>query len=190
MIADLDELSRRAVTGDGRGGKRPNSGRKKKDGSPNATAKSVKSAVEVKTVEQLLMDGPPPPMLDPDAQTTDFTQTGDMGSLDFKIPINPNELFAGAKARKEVAHAAKAELDFRIKSGAYLPRDAVRAAIAKAFQSVAQSLRSIPDNLERKLGLDPVVAEAVGASIDETMGDLSHALEQIFVKSNELSAAD
>ena len=46
----------------------------------------------------------------------------DMGSLSFSLPDNPVALYAGAKARKEVALAAKAELDFRIRSGAYLPR--------------------------------------------------------------------
>lgn len=187
MIADLDALSTRAVAGDGRGGKRPNSGRRKKDGSPNATAKQLTSPVEVRTVEQLLAEGPPPPMI---TVGEDGDSSGDMGRLAFVMPENPAALYAGAKARKEVALAAKAELDFRIKSGEYLPREAFRSAAAKIFQSVAQSLRSIPDNLERKLGVDPVLAESVGVSIDETMGDLADELENIFNKSNELSAAD
>ncbi|MBK6587956.1 MAG: DUF1441 family protein [Acidobacteria bacterium] len=188
MIADLDALSARAVAGDGRGGKRPNSGRRKKDGSPNATSKQLTSPVEVRTVEQLLAEGPPPPMIT--VGEDGGGKSGDMGSLAFVLPDNPAALYAGAKARKEVALAAKAELDFRIKSGEYLPRDAFRSAVAKVFQSVAQSLRSIPDNLERKLGVDPTLAESVGVSIDETMGDLADELEKIFTKSNELSSAD
>ena len=114
----------------------------------------------------------------------------DMGSLSFSLPDNPVALYAGAKARKEVALAAKAELDFRIRSGAYLPRDAVRSASAKAFQAVAQALRAIPDNLERKLGIDPTIAEFVGTAIDEAMGELAHELEQVFLQANGLPTGD
>ena len=105
-------------------------------------------------------------------------------------PANPSSLYAGAKARKEAALAAKAELDFRVKAGMYLPREAVKAALATAYQTVAQTLRSIPDNLERKLGVSPEIAEAVGLAIDESMGELAYALERIHTENDGFFTKD
>ena len=182
-LTDLDELSRRASTtpnGDLRGGARPGAGRKL-----GSTAKQLKEKaaaaekgapdVEVRSVEQLLAEGPPP-MMDLSA---------DAGALAFKILDNPSAYYSTAKARKEVAQASKAELEFRVMDGQYLPREAIRSALAEAYQAVAQSLRSIPDNLERKMGITPEVAEVVSTAIDEAMGELAYAMEQMHIKSNE-----
>jgi phage terminase Nu1 subunit (DNA packaging protein) len=87
--------------------------------------------------------------------------------------------YSKARARNEAAKADHAELDFKIKSGQYVSRVAVRQAAATAFATVAQSMRSIPDNLERTLGLNPEVAAAIGASIDATLADLSETLEMM-----------
>lgn len=175
MLTDLDSLAKQAETGDGRGGKRPGAGRPRADGKRSSKTPIQKPNFEVKTPEELLVDGPPPAsdlVPPPDSAS-------DMGAISFVVPQNPGALYAGAKARKEAAHAAKAELEFRIKAGQYLPRDAYRSAMATAFQAVAQALRSIPDNLERKMGVTPEVAEAVGAAIDEAMGDLAYSMEQM-----------
>lgn len=183
MLTDLESLQKQAATGDGRGGKRPGAGRKKADGSPNKSTKIEKPDFTVKSAEQVLQDGPPP---DTDLVPPDDPAT-DLGAISFVVPQNPGALYAGAKARKEAALAAKAELEFRIKAGQYLPREAVRSALATAFQSVAQALRSIPDNLERKLGVPPEVAESVGLAIDEAMGDLSYTLEQMHMENTDVS---
>lgn len=83
------------------------------------------------------------------------------------------------RARNEKAKADLNELEFKIKSGEYVPRDAVRQAAATAFASVAQALRSIPDALERKINLDPRVAESIGATIDEVLDSLASDLEMM-----------
>lgn len=186
MLTDLDSLQKQAATGDGRGGRRPGSGRKKADGSPNKSAKVETPDFEVKSAEQVLAEGPPPE----DDLVPPADLTSDMGAISFVVPANPGALYAGAKARKEAALAAKAELEFRIKAGQYLPREAVRSALATAFQAVAQSLRSVPDNLERKLGVSPEVAESVGTSIDEAMGELAYSLELIHKENTDVSASD
>ena len=49
--------------------------------------------------------------------------------------------------------------------------------MATAYSAIAQTLRSIPDNLERKINLDPTVAEEVGRVIDEALADLSNEME-------------
>ena len=85
--------------------------------------------------------------------------------------------FTKAKARNESAKADLAELEYKIKTGQYVSRIAVQQASATAFATIAQSLRSIPDNLERKLGLAPEVAAEVGVLIDAALDDLSNELE-------------
>lgn len=182
-LTDLDSLTKRAsstTNGDLRGGARPGAGRK-----TGSTAKQLKEKaeaaakgapdIEVRSVEQVLDGGLPPPM----------DMSADAGALAFKIMDNPSAYYSTAKARKEVAQASKAELEFRIMDGQYLPREAIRSALAEAYQAVAQSLRSIPDNLERKMGVTPEVAEVVSSAIDEAMGELAYTMEQMHTKANE-----
>jgi len=186
VLADLNDLAKQAMTGtSGRGGRRPGAGRKRKDGTKNIAEKTIVSCVEVRDVDTLLAEGVPPPLLPDRAHSLD-----DHGAIDFNMPDDPVALFAGAKARKEAALAAKAELEFRVKSGQYLPRDAIKSGMATVFQSVAQSLRSIPDSLERKLGMPPEVAEQVGISIDEILGDLAAELEKLHLKNHESTFQD
>lgn len=86
---------------------------------------------------------------------------------------------AANKARNEAAKADLNELELRIKSGEYVARVAVREETATALSTLAQSLRSVPDNLERKLGVSPEVAEEVGRLIDEALNDVADAFEQL-----------
>lgn len=175
MLTELESIAEQ-VSADGRGGRRPGAGRKRKDGKPTKADENQPAPVaEIRSVEELLEHGTPDPLAIPPAEL----QAGDHGALTFTLLDSPAAFYATAKARKEMALAAKAELEFRIKSKQYLPRESVRSAMAVAFQAVAQSLRSIPDNLERKLGVSPEVAESVSTSIDEAMGDLAYSLEQM-----------
>ena len=87
--------------------------------------------------------------------------------------------YAVAKAQKETYHARMAELDFNVKSGKFVSRDAVRSACAASFAAIAQTLRSIPDNLERRLGVSPEVAQEVGNLIDDSMDELALELERM-----------
>lgn len=90
-----------------------------------------------------------------------------------------------AEVKLQAYKANMAELDFKIKMGEYVPRADVQEAAAKAFATVAQTLRSIPDNLERRLGVSSEVVQAVGDMIDETMHDLSLELERIHTENVE-----
>ncbi len=87
--------------------------------------------------------------------------------------------FNKARAKNEAYKANLAELDFKVKSGEYLPRIEIQQATATAYATISQTLRSIPDNLERRLGISPEVAEAVGAMIDDCMNDLAADLEKM-----------
>jgi len=81
-------------------------------------------------------------------------------------------LYNASRARKEAALAGIAELDLGQKAGSLLHRDKVQLASSMAFASFVQSLRSLPDNLERDQGITPEVAEAIGTAIDEALADL------------------
>lgn len=190
--ADLNDIAAQvAKTGDGRGGRRPGAGRPRKDGSPpkNKTPPPAPD-FPVPDIDDLLGDGPPPPLVEPPKFTSDSDAKGDdLGGVALTLPADPGALYAGAKARREAALAAKAELDFRIKAGQYIPREAYRTATATAYAAIAQTLRSIPDNLERKLGVSPEVADAVGRFIDDAMGDLANELEKSH-RDNAATATD
>ena len=85
--------------------------------------------------------------------------------------------FAKARARKEGALADLNELSFKVKSGEYVSRAAVQEAAATLLSSLAQSLRSLPDNLERKFDLAPAVAAQVELVIDSALADVASGLE-------------
>lgn len=87
--------------------------------------------------------------------------------------------YDGAKARHESAKADLAELAYRERIGELVARDAIKQAAATALATLAQGLRSIPDNLERKMNVDPEVAERVGGYIDSALNDLADALEML-----------
>lgn len=93
--------------------------------------------------------------------------------------------YSAARAKKEKFLADNAELDFKRKSGEYIPREEVRQASATAFSIIAQTMRSISDNLERRLGLSPEVTEAIGRAIDEAMDELAKDLQRINEKEYE-----
>lgn len=84
---------------------------------------------------------------------------------------------ARAQARKEEAQAGREEIKLKVEAGEYLPRAAFRDACATLLASVAQAMRSLPDNLERKVGLDPDAMQMVEQTIDAAMADLALGLE-------------
>lgn len=100
--------------------------------------------------------------------------------LSHPIISDPMELLALAKAQKEAALAASAEHDYRKKDGQYLQREFVREASAKAYASIAQSCRSIPDIISRKISLPSAQLELMSDIIDESLAALSRDLEDMF----------
>lgn len=84
-----------------------------------------------------------------------------------------------ARARKEAANADMAEIDVKIKMGQFGDREQFRQASATAIASMVQTLRSIPDNLERKLGIAPEVAQEVGDQIDAALDELASEFEMM-----------
>lgn len=81
------------------------------------------------------------------------------------------------KARHEKIKADEREFEFAVKKGEYLPRDAQRSAAATALAVLTQSCRSIPDNLERSLGLAPDAVEQVAIQIDSALAEVAAAFK-------------
>lgn len=83
------------------------------------------------------------------------------------------------RARNEKAKADLNELDFKVKSGEYVPREAVQQAAATLLSSVAQTLRSIPDTLERRINTSPEITEVIGIEIDNILDGLGDELRML-----------
>lgn len=81
------------------------------------------------------------------------------------------------RARHERLKADEREFELGIKQGEYLPRVAQQTAAATALAILTQSLRSIPDNLERSLGLGPETVEQVAIEIDNALAEVARAFK-------------
>ena len=81
--------------------------------------------------------------------------------------------------RKNLADAKLKEHALQVRAGEYLPREAVRSGAARAFAVCANQIRSIPDAIERKTGVDPKVIDLLEAAIDGTLTELADDLERI-----------
>lgn len=99
-------------------------------------------------------------------------------AADGKEGVNTTALKkARALARKEEALAGLNELELKIKTGQYLERAAFREASATALAELAQTLRSLPDMLERKHALSPEVVLDVEQTVDDALSSVAATLE-------------
>lgn len=88
----------------------------------------------------------------------------------------PDARFTRAKAKKEEALANIHALNYEIQRGEYLPRGAYRQATAEVLSTLSQSLRSLPDTLERRCTLAPEVLQAIEAAINEVLSEAADTL--------------
>lgn len=102
------------------------------------------------------------------------------------VPSDDRLDYEAARARNESAKADLNELDLAIKRGEYVPRAEVQAATATALSALSQTLRSVPDNLERTLGLSPDIAQEVGRQIDAALDDMATRFEDLTVQAIEV----
>lgn len=103
--------------------------------------------------------------------------------------VHPQERldYEAARARNEAAKADLNEHELAVKRGQFVERAAVEQATATALAALSQALRSVPDNLERKLGTEPEVAREVGLAIDAALDEAANAFESMF---NEAAQAE
>lgn len=98
-------------------------------------------------------------------------------TADYERPVERVD-YEAARARHEAAKADNAELEFKIKSGQWVERAVVRQVQATAYATISQTLRSVPDNLERR-GVPVDICERVGLYLDDALNDLADAFEML-----------
>lgn len=84
-----------------------------------------------------------------------------------------------ARARHEQIKAERAELALQTELKQWVSRDAYREASVRLIAAFAQSIRSIPDTLERDLGLAPAVIEAIGVHLDDALETLADEMQNL-----------
>lgn len=87
-----------------------------------------------------------------------------------------------ADARLLKAKADREELKFLQESGEWIPRDEVRTQTATAYSAISQTMRSIPDNIERKYALPPESLDEISRIIDEALDGLADTMETMVEK--------
>lgn len=98
--------------------------------------------------------------------------------------------YEAERARNEKAKADLNELDLAVRRGTYVLRAAVQEAAATALAAMSQTMRSVPDNLERKLGLAPEVAAEVGVAIDAALNEVANQFENMYAGAHKDVDAD
>jgi hypothetical protein len=78
-------------------------------------------------------------------------------------------------AEHERVKREQREFKLAVERAEYLPREAQRQAAATALAVLTQSMRSIPDNLERSLSLAPATVEAISIQIDAALTEVAAA---------------
>lgn len=104
------------------------------------------------------------------------------------VPSEDRLDYEAARARNEAAKADLNEHELAVKRGEYVLRSEVQEATATALSALAQTLRSVPDNLERVLGVSPEVAQEVGVQIDAALADMAHRFEEMHAQAAEVEA--
>jgi len=90
------------------------------------------------------------------------------------IDIDPDALAPAERKAWYEGETKKRELQVRDRE--LIPAAEVEQVVATAFSAIAQDLRAIPDNLERRIGVDAAVAEAVEGVLFEAMDAIADRL--------------
>ncbi len=139
------------------------------------------------SLESFFEDTPPPIPTNGGRREGAGRKPGSKTARDKETGETEAQKYAKGKARHELAKAQKAEVEAAIALGAVVDRLAVREACAKAFAACSQSLDSIPDDLERTLGVEPDVAIRVRDLIDAAKAALAVDLQKMFEEGNLLA---
>lgn len=106
------------------------------------------------------------------------------------VPTQERVDFDEARARNEAAKADLNELELAVRRGLYVERAWVQQLSATALATLAQNLRSVPDNLERRTGISPEVAQEVEQMIDNALNDLAIEFEELAGLAQEVIDAE
>jgi hypothetical protein len=96
----------------------------------------------------------------------------------YEVPKGRHE-YEQWRGKHERVKCERAEFELAKERGEYLPRATQADAAAVVLAMLAQSLRSLPDNLERTAGLSPEQAEIVATHVDLALSELAAGLRQL-----------
>ena len=101
------------------------------------------------------------------------------GGVDEALVANKSTAidFNKSRAAVEAVKAKQAELLYRVTLGKYVDREAIQRASALVMAQFAQGMRSMQDDMERKLALTPELAEAIGKYVDDQLDQLASEFE-------------
>jgi phage terminase Nu1 subunit (DNA packaging protein) len=91
--------------------------------------------------------------------------------------IDPDKLAPNERRAWYDSEARKREL--QIKDRQLIPKPEVEQAIATAFAALAQEMKAITDNLERRFGISPEIIEAVEDSLHVGMDGMRERLANL-----------
>lgn len=107
-------------------------------------------------------------------------QSGDDDSFDpEKLPPSERKAWFDSEMRRRDLQKIDREL---------IPAAEVGQVIATAFAAIAQSVRSMPDNLERRMSLPPDMVEEVSRAMDEHLDALAGRLKKLGLEEESADA--
>lgn len=92
---------------------------------------------------------------------------------------DPYFILAKAKAKRESYKAVLTEIEYKQKTGELYEKDEVIRVVSTAFNAIVQSLRSLPDNIERTTGCSPEIVQAIEEMIDNETEALASRLSKL-----------
>jgi hypothetical protein len=87
-----------------------------------------------------------------------------------KLPPNDRRAWYDSESRKR---------ELQIKDRQLIPKPEVEQAISTAFAALAQEIKAITDNLERRFGITPEIIEAVEETLHEGMEGMQERLASL-----------
>jgi hypothetical protein len=102
----------------------------------------------------------------------------DLGALGAPPSAEDDISYREEQAKHEKVKREQREFKLAVERGLYVERAAVKQASATVLALLAQSLRAMPDELERELGLAPAVVQALADRVDANLQRAASMLEQ------------
>jgi hypothetical protein len=94
---------------------------------------------------------------------------------------NQHAMLLRAKVKREFYKAQMAEVEYRLKTNELYERGEVLRVIRTAIAIFAEQMRSLPDKLERSVGLTPSQAEMAETEVDNQLEELKGKLAKAII---------
>lgn len=91
--------------------------------------------------------------------------------------VNPDDMIP--TDRKAWYESETKRRALQVQDRELIPASDVERVVATAFSAIAQGLRSLPDNIERRTGCTPEIVEAIDMALDAEMEALADKLTEL-----------